>query len=93
VLIVRARVHDVRPLLDALHRAGLDPSWDWERVDSALALEAALERGPWDVVVHSTTPGLTPEQVAALVGTRAPIVTVTRIDQLAASVRGVLPAD
>ena len=94
VLVVRPRVHDVRPLLDALERGGLDPRWDWERVDTALALHPVLDRGPWDVVVYSTTPGLTREVVVAIVGDRAPVIAVTRIDQLAADVLRVLrPAD
>ena len=90
VLVVRARVHDVSPVLDALRRGGLDPSWDWERVDTALALYPVLDRGPWDVVVYSPTPGLALDVVIAIVDDRAPVVVVTRIDALAEDARRVL---
>ena len=90
VLVVRPRVHDIHPLLHALQRGGLDPRWDWERVDTALALHPVLDRGPWDVVVYSPTPGLAFDIVAAIVGDRAPIVALARIETLADDVRRVL---
>jgi PAS domain S-box-containing protein len=49
VLIVEDREDDALLLLRALRRAGYDPMS--ERVDTAEAMNAALDRQPWDIVI------------------------------------------
>ena len=49
VLIAEDSEDDARLLLRELERAGFDPAH--ERVDSASAMQAALDRHPWDLVI------------------------------------------
>src|SRR5260370_16385509 len=49
VLIVEDVEDDALLIVRALTRAGHEPSY--ERVDTEAALSAALDRGPWDIVV------------------------------------------
>ena len=49
VLIAEDSEDDARLLLRELERAGFDPAS--ERVDSAAAMQAALDRHPWDLVI------------------------------------------
>ncbi len=49
VLFVEDSESDLELVVRALRRGGFDPSW--EVVDAAPAMEAALQRGPWDVIV------------------------------------------
>jgi PAS domain S-box-containing protein len=48
VLLVEDSEFDAELLLEELRRGGYEPTW--ERVDTATALTAALERQPWDIV-------------------------------------------
>src|SRR5437870_1026882 len=49
VLIAEDSEDDARLLLRELERAGFDPAY--ERVDRAAAMQAALDRHPWDLVI------------------------------------------
>jgi PAS domain S-box-containing protein len=49
LLIVEDVEDDAQLIVRALRRAGHDPTY--ERVDTEAALSAALDRGPWDIVV------------------------------------------
>src|SRR5260370_37151919 len=49
VLIVEDVEDDALLIVRALTRAGHEPTY--ERVDNEAALSAALDRGPWDIVV------------------------------------------
>jgi two-component system, cell cycle sensor histidine kinase and response regulator CckA len=49
VLLVEDSPADAELVLLALGRSGYEPLW--ERVDSAGAMEAALDAGPWDVIL------------------------------------------
>lgn len=56
VLIVEDNPDDAELLLLALERGGYDPIW--ERVESRAAMEAALDRREWDVILADyTLPG------------------------------------
>lgn len=48
ILLVEDSESDATLLLEELRRGGYEPAW--ERVDSAAALTAALDRQPWDVI-------------------------------------------
>src|SRR6266513_554683 len=49
VLIAEDSEDDARLLLRELQRAGFDPAY--ERVDSAISMQAALDRQAWDLVI------------------------------------------
>jgi putative nucleotidyltransferase with HDIG domain len=49
LLVIEDSADDAELLVRALRRGGYDPSW--ERVDGARAMESALERRRWDLVV------------------------------------------
>jgi two-component system, NarL family, sensor histidine kinase UhpB len=49
VLLVEDSEDDALLLVRRLRRGGYDPSW--ERVDTAAAMEAALDEGSWDLVI------------------------------------------
>src|SRR5205814_6335836 len=49
VLIAEDSEDDARLLLRELQRAGFDPAY--ERVDSTTAMQAALDRQAWDLVI------------------------------------------
>ncbi|MCX6224733.1 MAG: response regulator, partial [Bacteroidia bacterium] len=49
VLIVDDSDDDVQLIIRQLHKGGCDPKW--ERVENAEAMEAALERQQWDVIL------------------------------------------
>src|SRR5438874_12759404 len=49
VLIAEDSEDDARLLLRELQRAGFDPAY--ERVDSPTAMQAALDRQAWDLVI------------------------------------------
>lgn len=49
VLIVEDSEDDAALALRELHRGGYEPVW--ERVDTPEAMRAALDRGPWDIVM------------------------------------------
>jgi CheY-like chemotaxis protein len=56
ILIVEDSPDDAEVTMLALYRGGLAP--DWQRVESADEMRAALEEGPWDVVLADfTLPG------------------------------------
>jgi len=64
VLLVRPWVHPLAPLRDALRVGGFDPRFT--RVDIEPALNAALQRGPHDVILLDTnTPSLSRALVEA----------------------------
>src|ERR1035437_5842956 len=48
VLLIEDCAADAELLLAELRRGGYEPTW--ERVDTAAALRAALQRQPWDVI-------------------------------------------
>ena len=49
VLIVDDSDDDAKLMIRQLHKGGYDPKW--ERVETAKAMEAALDRGQWDVIL------------------------------------------
>jgi two-component system cell cycle sensor histidine kinase/response regulator CckA len=49
VLIVEDREHDAQLAIRELRKGGYAPVW--ERVDTRSAMTAALERGPWDLIL------------------------------------------
>src|SRR5829696_6936865 len=49
VLLVEDSEDDATLLVRSLRRGGYDPTW--ERVDTAAAMEAALDGGGWDLVI------------------------------------------
>ncbi|HEX9582178.1 MAG TPA: response regulator [Gemmatimonadales bacterium] len=70
VLIVEDSTPDVDLLLRELRRAGYEP--EHERVDTAETMNAALDRGPWDLVVSDySMPGFSGTAALALLRARA----------------------
>lgn len=64
VLLVRPWIHPVAPLRDALRVAGFDPRFT--RVDIEPALNAALVRGPHDVILFDpATPSVSRATIEA----------------------------
>lgn len=53
VLIIEDSEDDTQLLLNHLHRAGYETVW--KRVETAEAMNVALERGPWDIVLSDYT--------------------------------------
>ncbi len=49
VLIVDDSDDDAKLMIRQLHKGGYDPKW--ERVETAKTMEAALDRGQWDVIL------------------------------------------
>jgi len=49
VLLVEDSADDAELMVRALRRAGVDPTY--ERVETPEAMQAALARGPWDLVI------------------------------------------
>jgi PAS domain S-box-containing protein len=49
LLIIEDSEDDALLIVRELKRAGYEPGW--QRVDSAAAVQAALEHGPWDIVI------------------------------------------
>ena len=49
VLIVDDSEDDAKLMIRQLHKGGYDPKW--ERVETAEAMEAALDREQWDVIL------------------------------------------
>ncbi len=71
VLIVEDSVADAELLLRELKRGGYDPTFD--RVASAAALSAALERETWELVIgDNSMPGFTGSEALALVRAHSP---------------------
>jgi len=55
VLLIGNLAEDAGLLMDELQRCGFAPIW--ERIDSAEALAAALDRGEWDLIFADAAPG------------------------------------
>jgi len=79
VLVVEDSEDDTILIIRHLRRAGLNPVW--ERVDSCCALEEALSRGPWDLVITDhNMPDLSSMDALALVkdhGLDMPVIIVS----------------
>jgi DNA-binding NtrC family response regulator len=88
VLLIRAWIHRLEPLRAALRDAGLDVHIT--RVDLEPALEAALTRGAYDVVIHdASVTGLHRDLVEARLRDHrhaTPIVALGALDALATAV-------
>ncbi len=92
VIIVKSWVDDIDVVVARLHSAGY--AVEYERVDLEPALWAALDRGPWHVVICDwKTPQLTIASVGRILrdhGTQVPIVVLDRIETLALDVHTAL---
>ncbi len=84
VLLVRPWIHPLAPLRDALRVAGLDPRFT--RVDIEPALNAALARGPHDVVLFDpTTPALSRPLIEARLRDHRVDIPIVELDREPAS--------
>lgn len=71
VLLVEDSENDTLLLLDHLQQSGYVV--DWARVETAAALRAALENGPWDVVLSDDAlPQFNGLEALAMVRARSP---------------------
>ena len=71
VLFVEDSDDDARLLVREVKRGGFEP--EWERVETADELLAALDRGPWDVVISDfTIPGFSGTEALAMLRARDP---------------------
>ncbi|MDH5265558.1 MAG: diguanylate cyclase, partial [Betaproteobacteria bacterium] len=79
VLIAEDSEDDALLLVHELRKGGFAP--DFERVETAAALEAAVSRGPWDIVITDhNMPGFSSEDALALVrasGLDVPVIIVS----------------
>ena len=69
LLIVEDSEDDAKLLVREVRHGGFEPTW--ERVDTAAALTAALDWGPWDIVISDfTMPGFSGTEALVLLRSR-----------------------